>query len=183
MNIVEDALLFVSVIGASTIASYAVNVSRERLWLRSKKTEDIYFKADELGHQLSFFFKSRYDLVQLKTSPRESQDIRALNRQLSELNVLVGLYLPALGGSLSAVLAATSSAFHWLGIAETSTEVDKEHAFHSLDFAVCEIKSAVDNFKKQALCVGSVDGVGKIYDLVLNYRRRVQANRILAHSA
>ena len=115
MNTVVLAIIGVLVVAASALVTYAINISRERLWLLSQKTEEIYYKSDELCYQLLFFFQNRYDLVQETTFPRDSQDIRALNRQLSELNVLVGLYLPALERSLSAVLASASSAFHWLG--------------------------------------------------------------------
>lgn len=183
MNTVVFAILGVFVVTLSAVATYAINISRERLWLLSQKTEEIYFKSDELCYQLMFFFQNRYDLVQQTTFPREPQDIRALNRQLSELNVLVGLYLPALEGPLSAVLAAASSAFHWLGVAETCEIADKEHALHSLDFSVSETRTAFERLKKEALKVGSVDRIGRVSDLLLHGARRERAQRILAVSA
>ena len=183
MNTVIFVILGVSVVALSAVVSYAVNISRERLWLLSQKTEEIYYKSDELCYQLMFFFQNRYDLVQQTTYPRDAQDIRALNRQLSELNVLVGLYLPALEGSLAAVLAAAGSAFHWLGVAETCAPAEKEHALHSLDFSVSETRNAFERFKKDALKVGSVDRIGRLSDLLLHGSRRERATRILAVSA
>jgi len=178
MNSAWDILFGLLVVASSAVATYAISISRERLWLRSKKSEELYHQTEECHFELSHFFRARYDLAQMVVYPHKAGDIRSLNRQLVGLRVLVGLYFPTLGVNLSAVLAAISTAFDWLARAQASDESNREHALEALDFAVGNVKDSIDQFKNNILAVGRVDRIGKFSDIVLNRGHRAQSQRV-----
>jgi hypothetical protein len=183
MNPAWNILFGILVVASSAAAAYLINVSRERLWLRSKKSEDLYYKAEEAYGDLSNFFRDRYDLAQMTIYPRNGLEMPTIGRQVVDLRILVGLYFPALGANLSAVVAATGTAFDRLRLAEASDESNRERALHDLDFAVSNVKDAFDQFKNSILTAGRIDNIGKASDAVFNRARRVQSQRVFSLAA
>ena len=183
MNLGWNVLFGMLVVACSAMATYLISVSRERLWLRSKKAEELYYKAEEVYYELSHFFRGRYDLSLGAVYPRNGSEILKLNRQVVDLRILVGLYFPSLDTNLSAAVAAIATALDRLRLAEASDELNREHALQVLDFAVSGLRDAFDQFQKNVLGVGRVDRVAKISDQVLNHSRRVRSERVLAVAA
>lgn len=180
MNPTWNVLFGMLVVACSAMATYMISVSRERLWLRSKKSEDLYHKAEEVRYELSHFFRERYDLSLMAVYARNGGEIPRLNRQIVDLRILVGLYFPTLDANLSAAIAAAANAFDRLRLAEASDESNRAHALETLDFAVSGIKDAFDQLQKNILSVGRVDRIGRTSDAVLNRGRRVKAERVLS---
>ena len=140
MNWAWDILFGLLVVASSAMATCAVSVSRERLWLRSKKSEELYRKTEECYLDLLCFFRETYDLAEIAVYPHNTGDLGKLNRKLAGLRILVGLYFPALEANLSAVLAVISTALDWLARSEASDKSNREQALEALDFAVGNVK-------------------------------------------
>ena len=180
MNSGWNILFGLLVVVSSAVVTYAITLSRERLWLRSKKSEELYQKTEDFHFEISQFFSQRYDISQAIVFRHKSGDVKALNRQLVDLRVVVGLYFPTLGANLSAVLTATATAYDWLAHAEASDESNREHTLEALDFAVGGVKDSLEQFKAKILTEGRVDRIGKVSDILLNRSRRVQSERVLS---
>ena len=178
MNWAWDILFGLLVVASSAMATYAISISRERLWLRSKKSEELYSKTEECYFELSRFFRERYDLVEIAIHPHKTGDLRKLNRQLAGLSILVGLYFPTLDANLAAVLAAISTALDWLARTEASDESNRERALEALDFAVGNVKDSIDQLKHNILRVGRVDRIGRFSDIILHRGHRAQSERV-----
>jgi hypothetical protein len=183
MNPVWNIVFGILVVACSAMATYIISISRERLWLRSKKSEELYHKAEEVYVDLSSFFTERYDLTQMAMYPRSGSELSTLNRHIVDLRILVGLYFPDLGSNLSAVLAAIATAFDRLRLAEASDESNREHALQALDFALSSLKDSLDQFKNNILSIGRVDKIGRVFDMVLNRTRHGQSERVLSVAA
>ncbi|MGO9391575.1 hypothetical protein [Rhodoblastus sp.] len=183
MNLASIVLLGILVVASSSLATYLISVSRERLWLRSKKSEELYHKAEETYVDLCACFRARYELSRMVVNENTWRDTGAINRHIVDLKILVGLYFPSLGQQLSASLAAMATAFDMLTLAEASDETNRDRALHSLDDALCDVKDSFDRFKVCILDSGCVDRTGKIADMLLNRNRCVQAGRVLSVAA
>ncbi|MBB4199500.1 hypothetical protein CCR94_01415 [Rhodoblastus sphagnicola] len=157
MNAYLYGLLILSVVGSSAIVTYLISISRERLWLRSQKSEELYRRAEKTYVDGLSFFRTRYDMTQNKTFPRANDEMAALNENVSELNILVGLYFPALGPQLAAATNSLAVAFDRLRLAEASDLKNRERALDDLDLAVGGIREAFDHFKAAALSRGRID--------------------------
>jgi hypothetical protein len=180
MNLAWNVLLGMLVVACSAMATYLISISRERLWLRSKKAEELYHKAEEVCYELSYFFRERYDLSLGIVYARKGGEISNLNRQVVDLKILVGLYFPSIDVNLSAAVAATATAFDRLRLAEASDESNREHALRALDFAVSGAKDAFDQLQKSILGVGQVDRIAKFSDMILNRARQARSRRVLS---
>jgi len=157
MNAYLYGLLILTVVGGSATVTYLISISRERLWLRSQKSEDLYRRAEKTYVDGLSFFRTRYDLSQARTFPRAHDDLAALNDDVSELNILVGLYFPALGPQLAAATNSLAVAFDRLRLAEAADLNNRERALDDLDLAVGGIREAFDQLKSAALCRGRID--------------------------
>jgi hypothetical protein len=171
------------VVAASAIVTYAISVSRERLWLRSKKAEDLYYKAEETYLDLCNYFRAHYDTSRTIVNQNNARDIAAINRHIVDLKILVGIYFPVLGPQLHGCVSALATAFDMLRLAEAADDTNLDRAFHSLDFAVGNVKDSFDRLKLGILASGGVDRTGRIWDRLLNHGRRVQSERVLSVAA
>jgi hypothetical protein len=183
MNMALDILIGAFVVFGSAVATYLISISRERLWLRSKKSEELYHKAEEAYFDLCAFFRARYELSRMIVHPCDGREIAAINRHIVDLKILVGLYFPALGPRLSGVVAATATAFDQLRLAETSDGLNRAESLQRLDYAVSNIKDSFDHFKAEILSSGRTDRIGKIPDALINGRHRRRSERVLSGAA
>jgi hypothetical protein len=179
LNILIGALVVIS----SAFTTYLISISRERLWLKSKKSEELYHKAEEAYFDLCGFFRARYELSRMIVNPHDGRDVAAINRHIVDLKILVGLYFPALGPRLSGVVAATATAFDQLALAERSEGRNRAETLQRLDFAVSSIKDSFDQFKADILTCGQTDRVGQISDAIFNGRHRRLSGRVLSGAA
>lgn len=168
------------VIACSALTTYLISISRERLWLRSKKSEELYHKAEEAYFDICGFFRDRYDLSRMTLHPRDAREIAAINRHIVDLKILVGLYFPALGPQLGVAVAATATAFDEFRLAEASDEDNRADRLQRLDYAVSAIKSAFDPFKAEILRSGGTDRVGWISGAIFNGAHRKMSDRVLS---
>ncbi|MCW2318256.1 hypothetical protein SAMN06265338_11569 [Rhodoblastus acidophilus] len=160
MNAYLYGLLIFSVVGGSAAVTYWISISRERLWLRSQKTEELYRRAEKTYVDSIAFFRARYDLSQARTFSRNAGELDALNTDVSELNILVGLYFPALAPQLAAATNSLAVAFDRLRLAQAADLNNREHALDDLDLAVGGIREAFDQFKAAALRGGRIEQRG-----------------------
>ena len=65
LNILIGALVVIS----SAFTTYLISISRERLWLKSKKSEELYHKAEEAYFDIYGFFRARYELSRMVVNP------------------------------------------------------------------------------------------------------------------
>jgi hypothetical protein len=180
MNMALNILLAALVVISSAFATYLISVSRERLWLRSKKSEELYRKAEEAYFDLCGFFRARYELSRMIVHPYDGRDIAAINRHIVDLKILVGLYFPALGPRLASVVAATATAFDQLALVERSEGLQRAETLQRLDYAVSTIKDSFDQFKTDILRSGRADRIGRVPDALLNARRHRMSERVLS---
>jgi hypothetical protein len=157
MSAILCGLLILGAVGGSAAAAYFISISRERLWLQSQKSEELYRRAEKTYVDGMAYFRARYDLAQARTFPRVADDLAALNDDVSELNILVGLYFPALGPQLAAATNSLAVAFDSLRLAEAADLNNRERALDTLDLAVGGIREAFDQLKSGALRRGRID--------------------------
>jgi hypothetical protein len=173
-------LFSVFVVFSSAIVTYYINISRERLWIRSKKAEEIYRNTEEIDFKFSQCFGQNYNLIQTAVCKDKSENIFVINSTLVDLNVLVGLYFPSMCGHLSVLVGSVSTAFHWLEVAEATDEANIEHALQSLDLAVASAKDAFNQFKTNVLSVGSVGRIGISSNFLPKRRAGAQPHRVVS---
>jgi hypothetical protein len=183
MNLALNILMGALVVACSAATTYLISISRERLWHRSKKSEELYHKAEETYFDLCSFFRARYELSRMIVNSHDAREIAAINRHIVDLKILVGLYFPALGPRLSCAIAATATAFDQLRLAEASDETNRAQALQRLDFAVSSIAESFDHFKAEILCSGQTERIGKVSDALFNWRHRHMSERILSGAA
>ena len=179
LNILIGALVVIS----SAFTTYLISISRERLWLKSKKSEELYHKAEEAYFDIYGFFRARYELSRMVVHPYDGREVTAINRHIVDLKILVGLYFPTLGPRLSAVVVATATALDQLALAERSEGLNRAETLQRLDFAVSSIKDSFDQFKADILTSGQTDRVGQISDAIFNGRHRRLSGRVLSGAA
>ncbi len=183
MNLASIFLLGILVVASSALVTYAISISRERLWLRSKKSEELYHKAEETYLDLCNYFRAHYEMSRTVVNQNNSRDIAAINRHIVDLKILVGIYFPALGPQLNGCVHATATAFDMLRLAEAADETNRDRAIHSLDFAVSSVKESFDQFKAGILTCGRVDRTGRFSDALMNRGHRIQSERVLSVAA
>jgi hypothetical protein len=150
-----------SVVCSSAIVTYYISISRERLWLRSQKAEELYRMAEKAFVDGSAFFRARYDQSQMKVFPCLGNELAPLNDDVAELNILVGLYFPALTPELATATNALAVAFDMFRLAQASDMSNRERALQNLDLAVGNIRESFDQFKASVLSFGRIDKGGK----------------------
>jgi hypothetical protein len=180
MALALEILFAVLLVASSAIVTYFISISRERLWLCSKKSEELYYKVEETHHELASFFRDRYELERLVVFPRSGNELSALDRHIVDMKICVGLYFPALEQTLSSTLNAIGTGFDLLKLAEASDETTRERALHNLDFAVSNMRDSFEQFKKDILSTGRVEKIGTRFDALINRNRRLQAQRVLS---
>jgi hypothetical protein len=183
MSMALTALLGMLVIAGSAATTYMISISRERLWLKSKKAEELYQKAEETCFDLCGFFRDRYELSQMVLTPHDGREIALINRRIVDLKILVGLYFPGLGHRLAGAVAATATAFDQLRLAQASDFSNRPQTLQMLDYAVSETKDSFERLKADILLAGQIDSVGRIASALFNRRPRQQSERILSAAA
>jgi hypothetical protein len=141
------------------------------LWLRSRKSEDLYRRAEKTCVDSLSYFRARYDLCQGKTFPRVDGDLAGLNEDLVELSILVGLYFRALGPHFRALgphfralgphLAAAANSLavarDRLRLAEAADPNNRDRAPDDLDLTVAGLHEAFGQLKAEALTRGRIE--------------------------
>ncbi len=161
MNPVLIFTAMLCVVAGSAAATYFISISRERLWLRSQKAEELYRMAEKTFVDGSSFFRARYDQSQMKVFPCLGQELAPLNADVAELNILVGLYFPALAPQLATATNTLAVAFDMFRLAQAADMSNRERALHNLDLAAANIREGFDQFKTAVLSAGRVERGGE----------------------
>jgi hypothetical protein len=157
MNATLTLFAMLSVVCGSAVVTYYISISRERLWLRSQKAEELYRMAEKAYVDGVAFFRARYDQSQMKVFPCVGNELAPLNEDVAELNILVGLYFPALTPELETATNALAVAFDMFRLAQASDMSNRERALDNLDLAVSNIRESFDQFKGAVLSCGRID--------------------------
>jgi hypothetical protein len=144
------ALLLTVVLSAVAAgsASYSLNFSRDKLYFRRMKAEELYAAVEKLDHELTQFFEQSYSLYNnWAQSSAEKADPLA-NSPFASVHMLTRFYFPSLSPSLHRAFGAAETASQCLTNWRSASELDAENLLLLLDGAVSELKHAFHDFKR-----------------------------------
>jgi hypothetical protein len=162
------------------VLTYFICVSRERLWLRAKKSEELYHKAEHLYTEIHLCFSVHYDDNNMALIHDLRSDQSAINAHLSDLTILVGLYFPCLKPQLAQIGQAMREAYSSLRMAEAADENNIDLALNGLIASKDVVTDSFDRFKGAILAAGCVERIGKTSDFLLHWKRRRDARALFA---
>ncbi len=133
---------------AAGSASYSLNFSRDKLYFRRMKAEELYAAVEKLDHELTRFFEQSYSLYD-DAAPSAAERAGPLaNSLFVSVHMLTRFYFPSLSPSLNRLSAAAETASQRLTNWRSASELDAENLLLLLDGAVSELKHATDDFKR-----------------------------------
>jgi hypothetical protein len=143
------AILLLTVLSSASAAAYVtyyLNLSRERLFFLSQKSEELYQTVEALDAELINYYADQYSLLGGPTMAAEGRALATASRLFSTSRMLIGLYFPALAPELTRLSAATSSAQHCLKRSEDMPG-STEH-LEVLDSTIYELKAAFNALER-----------------------------------
>ena len=81
-------------VSGSALVTYTVAVSRQRVWLKRKKSEELFRTAEETYLDLYDYFRPHYEMRRTSVKPNVSCDIAEVKRHIVDMKTLVGVYFP-----------------------------------------------------------------------------------------
>jgi len=150
---------------AAALATYYLNISKERLWFLGQKSEELYCTVEALDCELSYFY-AKYSLVGETQQAVSREGLHRASAYFATSRMLVGLYFPALSHDLTRARAAAATAQRSLetlqgGASESGRIVLAE----TLDDSVCDLKDALDALKAAILTKGRIANNRKFFAL------------------
>lgn len=137
------------------VATYCLNVCKERLSFRARKAEEAYCAAELLESQFTRFFESRYSLVETGPHPAYAEDMENIGDVFVRLKMLVGFYFPALSSSFSCAASAAATSYRSLKAFDAAVDSEeRQRQVSVLDTAVAELKDALNALKNAILAAG-----------------------------
>ena len=147
MDLASIVPLGIFVVSGSALVTYTVAVSRQRVWLQRRKSEELFRTAEETYLNLYDYFRPHYEMRRASVKPNVSCDIAEVKHHIVDMKTLVGVYFPSLGRTLSGCVSATATAFDMLRLAEAADENNRERALDALADAVNSLGESFDRFK------------------------------------
>jgi len=166
--------------GFTCFLTYFICVSRERLWVRATKSEELYHKAEYLYTEINLFFSVHYDSNKMALIHDRRGDQSTINAHLSDLTILVGLYFPCLKPQLAQIGRTMREAYSSLRMAEGADENNIDLAVNGLIASKNDVTDSFDRFKDAILAAGCVERIGKTSDFLLHWKRRRDARALFA---
>lgn len=139
---------------AAALATYYLNISKDRLVFLGRKSEELYCTIEALDFELSQFFGKRYSLVGAVHPTGDTEGLHRTSTYFATARMLVGLYFPALSPNLMRVCAAAATAQRKLEALEDAPEISQTDYLETLDASVCDLKDALAAFKVATLTTG-----------------------------
>lgn len=149
MTLLAFLTISVATIIAAALVSAYVNVSRERLWLRAKKAEDLYRAVEDAQASMATAFAAKLDLA--KGRPPQSFAQEAIIRGLTDVKVAVALYFPEVRRELACVDAGARTLVAALHSIETYETNGVHDQICNLDDAICNLRDAFEMLKGAVL--------------------------------
>jgi hypothetical protein len=183
----EMAVLLLTIVLSAIsagLATYCLNVCKERLSFRAKKAEEAYCAAELLEARLTRFFESRYELVETGLHPTFSEDTESVGDVFVRLKMLVGFYFPALSLSFSRAASAAATSYRSLKAFDAAIDGgERQSQVSQLDAAVVEMKDALNALKNAILAAGCEEQAVGSFTLFRRSAKSVNGQRILTVSA
>lgn len=152
----ETAYLVLTVLLSAIAAgysSYCLNVSKDRLWFKRRKAEELYCTVQSLDRELSSFFGTRYSLMGDNTrgSEPERDALRRAGEHLVNAKMLIGFYFPHISPALARTIAAAASAHRSLKSLEATETEDRQQLLAVLDNAVAMLKDSLEGLEASVI--------------------------------
>ncbi len=180
----EVAVLLLTIILSAVsagLATYRLNVCKERLSFRAKKAEEAYCAAEMLESKLTSFFEGRYSLLGISSQTPISEEMESVGECFAKLKMLIGFYFPALGSSFFQATSATATAYRSLKAFETAIDgKERQQQAQLLDATVVDLKDALDALKNNILAVGCKDQEMRPFTFFQRPAKPTNGKRILA---
>ena len=131
---------------AAGYSTYYLNVSKDKLWFKRRKAEELYCAVQSLDRELSSFFGARYSLMGNNTrgSEVEREALRRAGEHLVTAKMLIGFYFPSISSVLARTIAAVASAHQSLKSLEAAHTEDRQQLLAVLDNAVAMLKDSLE---------------------------------------
>ena len=108
MNFATEGVL---VVFTSAFTSLIIANWKERLWLKAKKSEDLYYKTEQLFHAFYNLFRNINTVQDAVAKLHNVNGLANIESRMLDLKIQVGIYFPGLEGKFKVVLSATSTAY------------------------------------------------------------------------
>ena len=164
---------------AAGCSTHYLNVSKERLWFKRRKAEELYCAVQSLDRELSSFFGTRYSLMGANTrnSEPEKEALRRAGEYLITAKMLIGFYFPTISSSLARTIAAVASAHQSLKSLEAAHNEDRQQLLGVLDNAVAALKDSLEGL--EAAIIDIDRPTAKRAPLLGRPTKQINAGRVL----
>jgi hypothetical protein len=180
----ELAVLLLTVVLSAIsagVATYRLNVCKERLSFRAKKAEEAYCAAELLESKLTRFFESRYSLVDTGQGQVFAEDMDSIGDVFVRLKMLIGFYFPTLSASFSRAASAAGTSYQSLkAFDNAATREERQRQANLLDTTVVDLKDALEFLKGDILAAGCNEQAGGSFRLFRRPGKSMNARRVLA---
>lgn len=164
---------------AAGIATYCLNISKERLLFVGQKSEELYSTVEALDFELSCFYGKQYSLVGEGPRAVDVENLHRANAYFATARMLVGLYFPALSPNLARASAAAATAQRSLETLEDAPQSSRTHLTEALDGSVCDLKDALDALKAAILTAARIVNKRKFFALSWRSSDAMSERRVL----
>lgn len=149
-------VVFCSIISATaaSLACYYISVSREVIFSRSDKAEQVYRISERLDQELQRFFEASYSLLSGKTTG-DRACLSEVQRFMTELKMLVGFYFPPIAPALSRISVAINTTLKLMQELDSADQADRERIIEAVDLAAYELRQAVQDLKSRIIAEGN----------------------------
>jgi hypothetical protein len=150
MIIMSFIVIAMITILASAIVSAYVNVSRERLWLRAAKAEEVYLAIEEAHTSITTKIAAALNLPEGRFM--SAIDLESALQKLCAIKVSVRLYFPEAARELACLEAAAKSlAAELAGVEAATSRTDYHERVASFDAMLCNFVEALSLLKNKVL--------------------------------
>jgi hypothetical protein len=164
---------------AAGVATYCLNISKERLLFVARKSEELFCTIEALDHELSCFYGARYSLVDAARCTTGIEHLQQANACFATARMLVGLYFPMLMPDLARANAAAATAWRSLETLESAPEPHRRALLEALDASVCDLKDALDALKSATLVTGRATNQRALFAFSSGSAAKAKSRRVL----
>ena len=180
-------LVLTALLGATTagFSTYYLNISKDRLWFRRRKAEELYCTVQSLDRELSSFFGTRYSLMgdNTRSSEPEKEALRRAGEHLVTAKMLIGFYFPSISSALARTIAAVASAHQSLKSLEAAHAEDRQQLLAVLDNAVAMLKDSLEGLEASIIDIDRPTAKRGPLMLFRRPTKQMNAGRILRVAA
>jgi hypothetical protein len=156
MIIMSFIVISMITIVASAVVSAYVNVSRERLWVRAAKAEELYMAIEETHTSMTTKVVAALNLPESRFL--SAIDLESALQKLCVIKVSVRLYFPEAARELSCLEAAAKSlAAELAGVEGATSRSDYNERLSSFDAALCNFVEALNLIKNKILDLSVIE--------------------------